>query len=165
MAPERSSRAGMLDPPYAPGGKEIATRKAFAEALAALGKSDQRIVVLDGDVKNSTYTEELEKVAPERFFEGYIAEQNVLGMTMGLAGRGKIAFASTFACFFTRVHDFIRVAAISHLNIKLACTHVGVSIGEDGPTQMGLEDLGFVPSRTSPLYIRPMRPAPGKLPG
>ena len=132
------------DPPYAPGGKEVATRKAFAEALAALGQSDPRIVVVDGDVKNSTYTEDFEKVAPERFFQGYIAEQNMLGMAMGLAARGRVAFAATFACFLTRAYDFIRVAAISRLNIKLAGTHVGVSIGEDGPTQMGLEDLAMI---------------------
>ena len=132
------------DPPYSPGQKPVATRKAFAEGLAALGPSDTRIVVLDGDVKNSTHTEDFEKAAPDRFLEGYIAEQNILGMAMGLAGRGKIAFASTFACFFTRAYDFIRVAAISRLNIKLAGTHVGVSIGEDGPTQMGLEDIAMI---------------------
>jgi transketolase len=140
----RRSAVTVPGAPYQPGGKEIATRKAFAEGLAALGKSDQRIVVVDGDVKNSTHTEDFEKVASERFFEGYIAEQNMLGMAMGLAARGKIAFASTFACFFTRAYDFIRVAAISRLNVKLAGTHVGVSIGEDGPTQMGLEDLAMI---------------------
>ena len=143
-APQGPPAGPSPDPPYAPGGKEVATRKAFAEALAALGKSDQRIVVVDGDVKNSTHTEDFEKVAPERFFQGYIAEQNMVGMAMGLAARGRVAFAATFACFLTRAYDFIRVAAISRLNIKLAGTHVGVSIGEDGPTQMGLEDLAMI---------------------
>jgi transketolase len=100
-------------------------------------------VVLDGDVKNSTYTEEFEKIAPHRFLECYIAEQNMIGMAMGLAARGRVPFASTFACFLTRAYDFIRMAAISNLNLKLVGTHAGVSIGEDGPSQMGLEDLAM----------------------
>ena len=132
------------NPPYALGGKEVATRKAFAEGLAALAKSDRRILSLDGDVKNSTHTEDFEKVAPERFFEGYIAEQNMVGMAMGLAARGNVPFAATFACFLSRAYDFIRVAALSNLDIKLVGTHVGVSIGEDGPSQMGLEDLAMM---------------------
>ncbi len=138
-APARESPA----PAYQPGGKEIATRKAFGEALAAIGKTDQRIVVLDGDVKNSTHTELFEKVAPERFFEGYIAEQNMVGMAMGLAAQHRIPFASTFGCFFTRAYDFLRMAAISNSNIKFAGTHAGISIGEDGPSQMALEDLAM----------------------
>ena len=129
--------------PYAIGGEEVATRKGFADGLAALANADHRIVVLDGDVKNSTYTEEFEKVAPDRFLEGYIAEQNIIGMAMGLAARGKVPFASLFSCFVTRAYDFVRLAAISHLNIKIVGTHCGVSIGEDGPTQMGLEDLAM----------------------
>lgn len=129
--------------PYAIGGKEVATRKAFGDALHELGKVNPRVVALDGDVKNSTFTEEFMTAAPERFFEGYIAEQNMIGMSMGLAARGKIPFSSTFACFFTRAFDFIRMAAISQLNIKFAGTHVGVSIGEDGPSQMGLEDIAM----------------------
>lgn len=128
-------------PPYKPGDKPVATRKAFGQALAAIGRVDPRIVGLDGDVKNSTYTEDFMKVAPERFFEGYIGEQNMVGMATGFAARGKIPFAGTFACFLTRAADQIRMAAISGNNIKLAGTHVGVSIGEDGPSQMGLEDL------------------------
>jgi len=128
-------------PPYKPGDKDVATRKGFGQALAAIGKVDQRIVALDGDVKNSTYTEDFAKEDHSRFVEGYIAEQNMVGMAMGLAARGKIAFASSFACFLTRAYDQIRMAAISKSNIKLAGTHVGVSIGEDGPSQMGLEDL------------------------
>ena len=129
--------------PYVIGSKEVATRKGFADSLAALARTDPRIVVLDGDVKNSTYTEEFEKVAPDRFFQGYIAEQNIVGMTMGLAARGKVPVAALFACFVTRAYDFIRLAAISKLNIKLVGTHAGLSIGEDGPTQMGLEDLAM----------------------
>jgi transketolase len=130
-------------PPYKVGDKDVPTRKAFGQALAAMGAADQRIVVLDGDVKNSTYTEDFHHVAPDRFVEGYIAEQNMVGMAMGLAARGKIPFASTFACFFTRAYDQIRMAVIGHNNIKLAGTHAGISIGEDGPSQMGLEDLAM----------------------
>lgn len=133
-----------MAPPYGPGGKNVATRKAFGEALAAFGKNDARIVVLDGDVKNSTYTEEFQKVSPDRFFQCFIAEQNMVGVATGLAAQGKIPFVSTFGCFFTRAYDFIRMAAISGANIKLAGTHVGVSIGEDGPSQMGMEDLAMM---------------------
>src|SRR5215813_9128062 len=131
-------------PPYKVGDKEVSTRKAFGQALAAIGKTDQRIVALDGDVKNSTFTEEFFGIAHDRSVEGYIAEQNMVGMAMGLSARGKIPFAATFACFFARAYDQIRMAAISRNNIKLAGTHVGVSIGEDGPSQMGLEDLAMV---------------------
>lgn len=140
----RTSPGSPTQPPYAPGGNDVATRKAFGEALAAIGKNDSRIVVLDGDVKNSTHTEDFMKVAPNRFFECFIAEQNMVGAATGLAAEGKIAFASTFACFMTRAYDFLRMAAISGSNIKLAGTHVGVSIGEDGPSQMGLEDLAMM---------------------
>jgi transketolase len=145
--PEPNAPSKSIDsvpPPYETTGKEIATRKAFGDALAALGKADPRVVVVDGDVKNSTHTEEFEKVAKDRFLEGYIAEQNMVGMAMGLAARGRVPFASTFACFFTRAYDFIRMAAIGNLNIKLVGTHAGVSIGEDGPSQMGLEDLAMM---------------------
>ncbi len=131
------------DPQYQPGGKPVATRKAFGDALASL-VANPLVVALDGDVENSTYTEEFGDKAPDRFFEGYIAEQNIVGMAMGLAARGRVPFASTFACFMTRAADFIRVASISKLNIKLAGTHAGVAIGEDGPTQMGLQDLAMI---------------------
>ena len=131
-------------PPYVIGSKEVATRRGFGDSLAALAKVDPLIVVLDGDVKNSTYTEEFENVAPNRFFQGYIAEQNIVGVAMGLAARGKVPVAAIFSCFVTRAYDFIRMAAISKLNIKLVGTHCGVSIGEDGPSQMGLEDLAMM---------------------
>jgi len=131
------------NPPYVVGGKDVSTRKGFGDSLAGLAKVEPRIVVLDGDVKNSTYTEEFEQVAPNRFLQGYIAEQNIVGVAMGLATQGKVPVAAIFACFVTRAYDFIRLAAISKLNIKLVGTHCGVSIGEDGPTQMGLEDLAM----------------------
>lgn len=137
------TRGPIPNPPYTVGGSPTATRKGFGDALAALGEADHRVVAIDGDVQNSTYTEEFARVAPDRFLQGYIAEQNMAGMAMGLAARGKIPFAATFACFLTRAFDFIRMAAISRLNIKLIGTHAGVSIGEDGPSQMGLEDLAM----------------------
>ncbi|HTV65397.1 MAG TPA: transketolase, partial [Bryocella sp.] len=130
-------------PSYTVGGKEVATRKAFGDALEALAKTNPRVVALDAEVKNSTHSDEFMAAAPDRFFEGYIAEQDMVGMAMGFAARGKIPFASTFACFLTRAYDFIRMAAISQLNLKLGGTHVGVSIGEDGPSQMGLEDIAM----------------------
>jgi transketolase len=130
-------------PPYSPDSQAVATRKAFGEALAELAKVCGEIVVLDGDVKNSTHTESFQKAAGGRFFQMYIAEQNMLGAAMGLAAFGRIPFASTFACFLTRAYDFIRMAAISHSNIKVVGSHCGISIGEDGPSQMGLEDLAM----------------------
>ena len=131
-------------------GDSVATRKAFGEALAALAKADSRVVAVDADVKNSTYTETLEEVDSKRFFQGYIAEQNMVGTAMGLACRGKIPFASTFACFLTRAADFVRMAAISRTSVNLVGTHAGISIGEDGPSQMGLEDLAM--TSTLPNY-------------
>jgi transketolase len=118
----------------------VATRKAFGESLAALA-SRQDVVALDAEVANSTYTEDFQKVAPDRFFEFYIAEQAMVGATVGFQALGKDAFASTFGAFFTRAYDFVRMAAISRANLRLAGSHAGVSIGEDGPSQMALEDF------------------------
>lgn len=138
-----ATKASSTPPPptYAPGGKQVAPRKAFGEALAALAGTDDRIVAIDGDVENSTYTELFQKAAPGRFIEGYIAEQNMVGMAMGLAARGRVPFVATFGAFFSRAYDFVRMACIGRNEIKLAGTHVGVSIGQDGPSQMALEDL------------------------
>jgi len=113
------------------------------------------VVVLDADVKNSTYTDKFLKQFPERFFETFIAEQNMVGTAVGLASQGKIPFVATFACFFTRAYDFIRMAAISHSNIKLMGSHVGVSIGEDGPSQMGLEDLAMMLAQPGVVVLYP----------
>src|SRR5262245_15922458 len=124
-------------------GDHVATREAFGDALARLAAADARVVVLDADVKNSTYTDRAEKTAPDRFYENFIAEQVMVGAAMGLSARGAIPFAATFACFLTRAADFIRMAAIGGNNIKLAGTHAGISIGEDGPSQMALEDLAI----------------------
>ena len=121
----------------------IATRKAFGETLAALAVRGD-VVAIDGEVANSTHTEDLQKVAPDRFVESYIAEQNMLGMAVGMQVLGKVAFPTTFAAFLTRAYDFIRMAAISRANLRLSGSHAGVSIGEDGPSQMALEDLAMM---------------------
>ncbi len=133
----------------------VATREAFGEALAQLGEVNPQVVALDADVKNSTYTDKFGKRFPERFFENFIAEQNMVGAAAGLAACGKIPFAATFAAFFSRAYDFIRMAAISQSNIKLMGSHVGVSIGEDGPSQMGLEDLAMMAAQPGVVVLYP----------
>ncbi len=143
-------------PPYTPGKKDVATRKAFGDALAELGKANPSIVVLDGDVKNSTYAEEFEAAAANRFFEGYIAEQNMVGMAMGLSPEGFVPFASSFACFLERAADFVRIAAYSNMGHLILCgSHAGVSIGEDGPSQMALEDLAMMRSILTSVVLYP----------
>lgn len=122
---------------------KTATRLAFGNALRELGKVNLAVLALDGDVKNSTYTEKFFEAFPERSFQSYIAEQNMIGMGVGMAAKGYIPFMATFAAFLSRAHDQIRMAAYSFSNIKLCGSHVGVSIGEDGPSQMGLEDLAI----------------------
>src|SRR4051812_20854562 len=150
--PRSSSRAAarpdygkMAVPPYKLG-DQVATREAWGVALAAVGAADPRVVALDADVKNSTFSDKFEKVAPGRFFENFIAEQVMVGASIGLAARGAIPFPSTFACFLTRATDFIRMGAISFANVKFTGSHAGVSIGEDGPSQMALEDLSMMRS-------------------
>jgi transketolase len=125
-------------------GDQIATREAYGAALTRIGEADPRIVAMDGDTKNSTYSEKFFKKFPDRFTECFIAEQNLVGVATGFGTRGKVPFASTFATFFTRAADQIRVAGISQSNLKLVGSHVGVSIGEDGPSQMALEDLALM---------------------
>ncbi len=135
-------RVTLAPPAYKPEDK-VATREAYGAALAKIG-GDPRVVSLDGDTKNSTYSEKFLKEFPDRFFEAFIAEQNMVAMAVGLSSRGKVAFASTFACFLSRAYDHIRMAGISKSNIKLCGSHAGVSIGEDGPSQMALEDLAMM---------------------
>jgi transketolase len=137
-----------MTPPAYKVGDQVATREAYGTALAKLGDADPRVVALDADVKNSTFSDKFANAIPARFHETFIAEQAMVGAAMGLAARGAIPFPSTFACFLSRAADFIRMAAISNLNVKLAGSHAGVSIGEDGPSQMALEDLAFF--RTQP---------------
>jgi transketolase len=119
----------------------IPTRKAFGETLAWLGGRRADLVVLDGEVGNSTHTEDFAAVTPERFFEMYIAEQCMIGAQVGLQALGKVAFAATFGAFLTRAYDLIRMATIGRADLRLCGSHAGVSIGEDGPSQMALEDL------------------------
>jgi transketolase len=136
-------------------GDKVATREAYGIALARIGGVDQRIVALDGDTKNSTYADKFFKKFPDRFTECYIAEQNMVGVATGFGTRGKVPFASTFATFFTRAADQIRVAGISQANLKLVGSHVGVSIGEDGPTQMGLEDMAMMRAVVGSVVLYP----------
>ncbi|MEK6303046.1 MAG: transketolase [Acidobacteriota bacterium] len=136
-------------------GQEVATREAYGAALARAGDADQRIVALDGDTKNSTFAEKFMKAHPDRFFECFIAEQNMVSAAVGLGAMGKIPFASTFACFLTRAYDQIRMAAISKANLKLCGSHAGVSIGEDGPSQMALEDLAMIRAIEGSMVLYP----------
>ena len=122
----------------------LATRKAYGEALAALGAARADVVVLDGEVSNSTHAEDFKETAADRFFEMYIAEQQMVAAAVGMQVVGLVPFASSFAAFLTRAFDFIRMAAISRANLRLCGSHAGVSIGEDGPSQMALEDLAMM---------------------
>jgi len=134
-------------PPHLPVyvvGDSVATRRAYGDALVALGATRPEVVVLDGEVNNSTYAEDFARAYPDRYFEMYIAEQQMVAAAVGLQVRGYVPFASSFAAFFTRAFDFIRMAAVSRANIKLVGSHAGVSIGWDGPSQMGLEDLAMM---------------------
>ncbi|HEY6547699.1 MAG TPA: transketolase, partial [Vicinamibacteria bacterium] len=149
--------AGSLDvtPAYALG-QEVATREAYGAALAKLAKSCPAVVAIDADTKNSTFAEKLKDAAPARFSEAYIAEQNMVGAALGMATEGKIPFASTFACFLTRAYDFIRMAAYSEPpHLVLVGSHAGVSIGEDGPSQMALEDLAMMRALTKSTVLYP----------
>src|SRR5436190_7321396 len=144
-----------MAPPSYKLGEEMATREAYGVALAKLGEADVRVVALDADVKNSTFSDKFEKVFPERFYQSFIAEQVMVGAAMGLAARGAIPFPSTFACFLSRACDFIRMAAVSNVGIKMAGSHAGVSIGEDGPSQMALEDLAMCRAQPNIAVLYP----------
>ena len=151
--PEPQPRA-MAAPDYKIGDL-VATREAYGVAIAKLGDADPRVVALDADVKNSTFSDKFEAKHPDRFYEFFIAEQVLVGAAMGLAARGAIPFPSTFAAFFTRAADFVRVAAIGGNNIKLAGSHAGVSIGEDGPSQMALEDFAMFTAQPNFVALYP----------
>ena len=134
----------------------MATREAYGSALAQLGRAGQTVVAIDGDTKNSTFSDRLKAVAPRQFLEGFIAEQNMVGVALGVACEGKIPFASSFACFLTRTYDFIRMAAYSKPHHLVLCgSHAGVSIGEDGPSQMGLEDLAMMRAISGSTVLYP----------
>lgn len=136
-------------------GKEIGTREVYGQALAKIGEKNKAIYALDGDVKNSTFSLDFLKAIPDRFIECYIAEQNMVTVAVGLARLGKIPCVSTFAAFLTRAADQVRMARVSEANIKFCGSHVGVSIGEDGPSQMGLEDISMFGSMPDVVVLQP----------
>ncbi len=136
-------------------GSKVATRKAYGDALAGLGGTDPRVVALDGEVDNSTFSEVFGKAFPERYFEMYIAEQQLVAAAVGMQIIGWKPFASTFAAFLSRAYDFVRMAAISQATIKLCGSHAGVSIGEDGPSQMALEDIASLRAINSSTVLYP----------
>ncbi len=134
---------------------KVAPRKAFGETLVQLGTVLNDLIVLDAEVKNSTFTQLFEDAYPSRFIESFIAEQAMIGMAIGLSSLGYIPFSATFASFFSRAHDQIRMAAINRSALRLAGTHVGVSIGQDGPSQMGLEDIGMMRALPDSVVLYP----------
>merc|ERR1719225_2021929 len=134
----------LSEPPRYKKGDSLATRQAYGTALVKIGKNNNRVVGLDGDMKNSTFSQELRKLYPERHVECFICEQNLAGVGIGMACRDRcVVFMSTFACFFTRAFDNFRMGIISQTNINVAGSHCGISIGEDGPSQMALEDIAM----------------------
>ncbi|MFJ7771918.1 transketolase [Streptomyces sp. NPDC097107] len=139
-----SADTGQTELPRYDKGDEVATRNAFGEALAALGTARGDVVALDGEVGDSTRAEFFAKEHPERYFECYIAEQQMVATAVGMAARGWVPYATTFAAFLTRAHDFVRMASVSGSGINLVGSHAGVAIGQDGPSQMGLEDLAMM---------------------
>ena len=150
--------SGPLELPSWQHGEEVATRRAYGDALAALGAARGDVVALDGEVSNSTYAEIFRDAHPDRYFEMYIAEQQMVAAAVGMQVRGWVPFASTFAAFLTRAYDFIRMAAISRANIRLCGSHAGVSIGEDGPSQMALEDLAMMRAVHGSTVLYPSDP-------
>ncbi|KAG5311117.1 TKTL2 protein, partial [Acromyrmex insinuator] len=138
------SNIALAFPPNYKLDEQVATRVAYGTALAKVAKNNARVIALDGDTKNSTYAEKIKVVDPDRFIEGFIAEQNVVGVAIGAACRDRtVPFVSAFATFFTRAFDQIRMGAISQTNVNFVGSHCGISIGEDGPSQMGLEDIAM----------------------
>ncbi|HEY2302430.1 MAG TPA: transketolase [Acidimicrobiales bacterium] len=135
-------------------GAKVATRKAYGDALKALAARPE-VVVVDAEVSNSTYAEDFKAVAPDRFFEMFIAEQQMIGAAVGLSVRGYVVYASTFAAFFSRAYDFIRVNGISQVDLRLVGTHAGVEIGADGPSQMALEDLASLRAINGSVLLYP----------
>ena len=133
----------------------IAPRKAYGESLTVFGSSTSKMVVLDAEVKNSTYTELFEEKFPQRFLQCFVAEQNMIGMACGFTTQGFLTFSSTFASFVSRAHDQLRMAAISRLPLRVVGSHAGVSIGEDGPSQMGLEDIAMMRSLPNSVVLYP----------
>jgi len=162
--PEGGAEPARIDPgqavewPRWDGDDEVATRRAYGDALAALGAERTDVVALDGEVSNSTFSELFRKAHPDRYFEMFIAEQQMVAAAVGLQVRGYRPFASTFAAFFSRAYDFVRMAAISRARLCLAGSHAGVAIGEDGPSQMALEDLAMFRAVHSSAVLYPSDP-------
>jgi len=154
MTPEKQTPQKAKEISY-PINKPVATRKAYGKALVRIFPQFPNMVVLDAEVSNSTYSEIFKEKYPEQFFEMYIAEQNMVGAALGLSRRGKIPFVSTFAAFFTRAFDQIRMSQYSDANIKFVGSHAGVSIGEDGPSQMGLEDIAMFRAILNSVVLYP----------
>jgi transketolase len=153
--PFRFQTTGELELPRFEVGDKVATRKAYGQALEAVGSADGQVVALDGEVSNSTYSEVFAKAHPERYFEMYIAEQQMIAAAVGMQVRGWRPFASTFAAFLSRAYDFIRMAAVSRADLRLSGSHAGVSIGEDGPSQMALEDLAMLRAVHGSVVLHP----------
>ncbi len=150
-----SQSSQVVKPPASGGENSMATRSAFGDAMVALGHLDERVVGLDGDVQDSTKMQTFAEAFPDRLIQCFIAEQNMVGVAAGLSACGKVPFAATFACFLTRAHDVIRMAAISNANVKLVGSHAGVSIGQDGPSQMGLEDIAMMATQPNMVVLYP----------
>jgi transketolase len=150
--------SGSLKLPTYDLGKAVATRTAYGDALKAVGAARPNLVVLDAEVSNSTYAEFFKEAYPDRFFEMFIAEQQMVAAAVGLSVRGYVPFASTFAAFLSRAYDFVRMAAISRANLRLCGSHAGVSIGEDGPSQMALEDLAMMRAVHGSTVLYPCDP-------
>jgi transketolase len=157
-APHRFEPRAVPWPRYEVGDDPVPTRKAYGEALAALGAARPEVVALDGEVSNSTHADLFAEAHPERFFEMYIAEQQMIAAAVGLQVRGWVPFASTFAAFLTRAYDFVRMAAVSRASIRLCGSHAGVAIGEDGPSQMGLEDFASLRAVHGSAVLHPCDP-------
>ncbi len=154
LLPEERAPRSVVPSSYKPG-DAVATRRAYGDALKRLYPAFPEMVVLDGEVSNSTYAEVFSEAFPDRYFEMYIAEQNMVGAAVGLSARGKMPFVSTFAAFFMRACDQIRMGRYSDGNVKFCGSHAGVSIGEDGPSQMGLEDIAFFRSIPDSVVLYP----------
>ena len=146
---------GQLELPTWEVGDEEATRGAYGAALKALGGAREDVVALDGEVSNSTHSQEFAEEYPDRYFEMFIAEQQMVSAAVGMSVRHRVPFASSFAAFLSRAYDFIRMAAISRANIRLSGSHAGVSIGEDGPSQMALEDIAMMRAVHGSTVLQP----------
>jgi transketolase len=144
VEPERSAPRAPLELPRYERGEKVATRRAYGDALDRLGAARKDVVVMDGEVSNSTCAETFAKSHPERYFEMYIAEQQLVAAGVGMSVRKHVPFISSFGAFFTRAYDFIRMAAVSRANVRICGSHAGVAVGEDGPSQMALEDLAMM---------------------